>query len=268
MKSGKYFFRGIIHTVTGLHIGGNQDVSDIGSVDLLVIRDPLSREPYLPGSSLKGKLRSLLEKYHFALDPSFFDDAKMRKMPTGGIEVRHHECGNATCHVCRLFGFIREKDRNIDNNSPARLYVRDAHLTSESREKLEQIDTGYFLSEVKFENTLDRITSAANPRQIERVPRGSEFHFQMVYNLWDQDHRKEIDEDIQSVLIALQLLQDDYIGGHGSRGYGQIVFRDLSLSYKDFDAYKESRPEQLIAHGGTLADFVQAATSFLKEESA
>lgn len=237
--AGKILIEGKIHCLTGLHIGGNQDVSEIGGVDLLVIRDAASREPYIPGSSLKGKLRSLLERHHFAKGTLEFN----KKMIVGGQNISHHECGENGCAVCRLFGASRSKDV-VKENLPASLYVRDAYLTEESKEKLLQLESAYYLSEVKFENTLDRITCAANPRQIERVPRGVEFRFQMVYNLWQPENFQYLEEDMKELFTALRLLNDDYLGGHGSRGYGYIEMKRLTLKWRGLGYYTGEEKEE------------------------
>ncbi|GEA18923.1 type III-A CRISPR-associated RAMP protein Csm3 [Moorella sp. E306M] len=241
--AGKFIIEGIISCLTGLHIGGNQDVSEIGGIDLLVIRDMVTHEPYMPGSSLKGKLRSLLERYHYAQEPSL--DFFNREMNAGGQRIRHHECGREECPICRLFGASR--DKNVQENMPASLYVRDAYLTAESKKELQQMESGYYLTEVKFENTLDRITSAANPRQIERVPRGARFNFQMVYNLWEPQGIERLQEDFTEIFIALQLLVDDYLGGHGSRGYGQVRLDDLKLHWRSLRYYQGQEQEVSLA---------------------
>lgn len=238
--AGKMLIEGKMHCLTGLHIGGNQDVSEIGGVDLLVIRDAVSREPYIPGSSLKGKLRSLLERHHFAKGTLEFN----KKMIVGGQNISHHECGENKCVICRLFGASRSKDGSTKENLPASLYVRDAYLTEESRDKLSQLESAYYLSEVKFENTLDRITCAANPRQIERVPRGTEFHFQMVYNLWQPENFQYLEEDMKELFAALRLLNDDYLGGHGSRGYGHVEIKGLTLKWRGLSYYTGEGKEE------------------------
>jgi CRISPR-associated protein Csm3 len=238
--TGKILIEGKIHCLTGLHIGGNQGVSEIGGVDLLVIRDAASREPYIPGSSLKGKLRSLLEKYHFAKGKLKFN----KKMIVGGQSISHHECGESACAICRLFGASRSKDDVVKENLPASLYVRDAYLTEESKDKLLQLESAYYLSEVKFENTLDRITCAANPRQIERVPRGTKFCFQMVYNLWQSKELTQLKEDMEELFTAFRLLNDDYLGGHGSRGYGHIEIKRLTLKWRGLGYYAGEEKEE------------------------
>jgi CRISPR-associated protein Csm3 len=97
------------------------------------------------------------------------------------------------------------------------------------------------MTEWKFENGLDRITAAANPRQLERVPAGSEFNFELVYTL---ENATQAQEDLRNLAIALAILEDDALGGHGSRGYGKVSFKHFQLSYRDIAQYRQ------VASGG------------------
>jgi CRISPR-associated protein Csm3 len=209
---GKITISGKLECLTGLHIGASKENMEIGAIDLPVVRDPITREPYIPGSSLKGKMRSLLEKA-LTISPN-------REI---GRDVKIHVCddaGNAiNCLVCRVFG---STGKDGGKNFPARLIVRDLKLTDQSREELEDIDTGLQYTEWKFENAIDRITSAANPRQIERVPRGAEFIFELIYNVEDNS---QVDEDLKNLKLAMDLIEMDALGGHGSRGYGKVKFK-------------------------------------------
>ena len=223
---GKVLIRGTILCETGLHIGRSRENLDIGGVDLAVVRDPLTRQPYIPGSSLKGKMRALFERK--ALSEGKLSEGFNRVSEVGGVKIRRHECDSnaehnqaAQCPVCRLFGATGGKG---GDNLPARLIVRDCKLTDESEEKLRTIETGLQYTEWKFENALDRVTAAANPRQLERVPAGAEFEFEMVYNVETED-KEEVKEDLNNVLDLMSLLEDDFLGGHGSRGYGKIKFK-------------------------------------------
>ena len=158
---GKLFLEGLIETKTGLHIGGATTGIEIGGVDTVVIRDTISNLPYIPGSSLKGKMRSLLEKL-------------LKKEQNKEIrDIRIHECMSTedyeTCEVCKIFGIASEVDFET---MPTRIIVRDAMLTEDSQRKLEEIETDLPFTEVKWEAVIDRVTSKAMPRQIERVPAG------------------------------------------------------------------------------------------------
>ena len=224
---GKILFTGTIECVTGLHIGASKDSLAIGSVDSPVVRDPISRQPYIPGSSTKGKLRSLLEQAE-----------GLPYNRHGGSEIYRHECdGKTDCPVCRLYG---STGRNGGSNMPARLSVRDSFLTKPSVQELEKIDTGLQYTEWKFENGLDRITAAANPRQLERVPAGAKFEFEIVYDVETPQSsvgRKEVKEDVNNLLSSLSLLEDDALGGNGSRGSGKIRFCFDKIAGRKKDYY-------------------------------
>ncbi len=229
---GKIFITGNIEAVTGLHIGGNAGELDIGGVDNPVIRNPLSREPYIPGSSLRGKMRSLLDRY--------LGNPLNKQI---GKEVHIYESKSAAEYekspVCNVFGITPDKKEEWGNLMPTRLIVRDALLTEETRKRLDKIDTDMPFTEIKMEVAIDRITSAATPRQNERVPAGAIFGpFEMVYSLYTRDTddktagiNREI-EFFDSVLTCMELLEDDYLGGSGSRGSGKIAFCDLKLTFK------------------------------------
>ncbi|NLX90483.1 MAG: type III-A CRISPR-associated RAMP protein Csm3 [Firmicutes bacterium] len=262
--TGKLIISGQIELKTGLHIGTNKDTLEIGGVDNPVIRDPLTREPYIPGSSLKGKLRSLLERAQFSAQP--YDNIEQfynKTMTTGNILVRHHECSDESCTVCRLFG--ASTGAGINENRPGRLITEDCRMTGESKEQLEAIDTGLYLTEQKSENTLDRITSAANPRQQERVPRGTSFSFTLIYTADTTPNNNLFKADIRSLFTALRLLEDDALGGSGSRGYGRIAFKDLKAAYRPLEYYTEAKDEVIISQNGeTLMAYAEKVLSTLE----
>lgn len=197
---------------SGLHIGGSSAYAAIGAMDSPVIKDPITNLPIIPGSSLKGKIRSLLSKTSYNHNTS-------------------SDLGLDSDEISRLFGNAKKKDFKM-----GRLVFRDCQLTN--KEELEKNGARSF-TEVKFENTIDRITAEANPRQIERAIRTSEFGFEVVYEITDSS-LEQVDEDIQILVDGLKLLEMDYLGGSGSRGYGKVFFRDLKAEtvYGDFDAEK------------------------------
>lgn len=221
---------------TGLHIGASKDTMDIGGIDSPVVRDPLTNEPFIPGSSLKGKLRSLYERSLLGKTVN----GKKFEYNTKFQNIERHQCSSydegKQCPVCRLFG-----STGNDSNCPSRTIFRDLHLTDDSLKKLETIDTGLYLTEWKFENSIDRITSAAMPRQIERIPAGSEFKFEIIYNIEDQD---TWEEDLRNLKQLFNLLQNDYLGGHGSRGYGKVSFRITSVIKRSREYYFEKDNEE------------------------
>ncbi len=232
---GKVIIKGIIQVTSGLHIGSSRESLEIGGLDAPVLRDPLTSEPYIPGSSIKGKLRALLERAYAAKSgkgEGFFN----RNIGRPNYPIKVHVCNDAeqatSCPVCRLFGSSgTEEGRNF----PARIKFRDCHLTRYSERELRERDTELLYTELKYENALDRITAAANPRQIERVPAGTEFAFEIVYDVEDP---LELKEDLENLTIAVGLLQDDYLGGHGSRGYGKVKICLSQVQAKKIDAYK------------------------------
>jgi len=204
--------RGKITVKTGLHIGGGNDKVEIGGMDNPVIRNPLTREPYIPGSSIKGKMRALLEW-------------KKDKVKLSGDKPC--DCGEPDCPICRVFGSGNSNDSDKAKiRGPSRLIIRDAELTEESRQKFSD---GKPILEDKIENGLNRITARANPRHIERVVPGVTFDFELVYRIIDTDDGGKKDQDLFNsvVLEGLRLLQNDYLGGGGSRGNGRIEFVDL-----------------------------------------
>ena len=224
---GNIIMRGKIECLTGLHIGAGKDTAEIGVVDSPVVRDPHSRLPYIPGSSLKGKMRSMLE---FATD----------KVSDGKV----HTCDKADCEVCRPFGSSAQEQRKC---GPTRLLVRDACPDEKTREMWEKLNTDLLYAEMKSENFLDRITSAANPRFIERVVKGSVFNLEMVYGVYQVDGVNDLDF-FAHVVTALRLLEDGTLGGNGSRGYGQIrvkltqpVFLDRQDYCEGSDKWKKGR---------------------------
>ncbi|MCS6804230.1 MAG: type III-A CRISPR-associated RAMP protein Csm3 [Acidobacteriota bacterium] len=237
---GKVIITGEIEAVTGLHIGGAAAGLDIGGIDNPIIRHPVTREPYIPGSSLRGKMRSLLDR-HFGNDVNKFIQ---RREPV----VRVHECETedayATCAVCQIFGVTPgDQRRQWTQLKPTRLLVRDVMLAKghEATERLRRAKTDLPFTEVKWEAVIDRITSAAVPRQNERVPAGAVFApLELVYSLYDLNGtgcQADIDW-LQHVFKAMELLEDDYVGGYGSRGAGKIAFTNVTVTFKSHDYYQ------------------------------
>ncbi|MGC9770983.1 type III-A CRISPR-associated RAMP protein Csm3 [Fervidobacterium islandicum] len=235
----KYIINAEIHVLTGLHIGANKDSLEIGGLDNPVIKDAKGR-PYIPGSSLKGKMRVLSEFYH-------------EKVRNDG-EV--HKCTDENCPVCGLFGTsvdVKSNDENVFSRT--RLIVRDAYLVESSLEELSDfLETKY--TEVKYENSINRVTSMANPRPQERVPAGAIFEVEFVVDQYENDGNKFVKE----LLLAMKLLEDDYLGGSGSRGYGKIKFKNIRVVKRDKTFYAEAKNEII---EGTFDD-VQTALAKIK----
>jgi CRISPR-associated protein Csm3 len=187
---------GDIEVKTGMHIGGSSAFAAIGAVDSPIIKDIRTNLPMIPGSSFKGKMRSLLAKeYNEDIAKKPDDDA---------------EC------LLRLFGCAKK-----DNVKRSRIIISDMIMKNEAELREQGLQS---LTEVKFENTINRVTAVANPRQIERAIRGSKFDIDIVYEVEKED---EVVEDIGILAEGLKLLEYDYIGGNGSRGYGKIAFENL-----------------------------------------
>lgn len=188
---------GIMDVVTGLHIGANGAFAAIGAVDSPVIRDAVTNDPIIPGSSIKGKIRTLLaKKYNEHVASSPDNDA---------------EC------IRRIFGAANGTGRVI----PGRLIFSDMFLLNKEDFAKRDIRA----TEVKFENSITRTTAVANPRQIERVVRGAKFGLNLIY---EADDEAKLLDDMALLADGLKLLQYDYLGGSGSRGYGKVHFSELN----------------------------------------
>lgn len=192
---------GKITLVTGMHIGGSDDFSAIGTIDSPVIKDTLSGLPIIPGSSLKGKMRSLLAKQYNATPMTEHKD---------DVEG-----------IARLFGTSNDKKGDVVKKS--RLIFADMMMDNMEEIRRQGVETA---TEAKVENSISRATGVANPRTLERTIRGVTFPLSIVY---DADNPNNIQEDFKMIADGLNLLQFDYIGGHGSRGYGKIRITDLNV---------------------------------------
>ena len=183
--------------------GGSSAFSAIGSVDKTVIRDTVTGTPIIPGSSLKGKIRSLLAK-------------ELNGKKTVSTYDQDDE------KILRLFGSAA-KDK-AGKLRFSRLIFSDLYMSNIQELKDKGVDRP---TEIKFENNINRLTAVANPRQIERVIRGAQFPFTVIYNVDDEN---DVTEDIRLFATGLKLLTYDYLGGHGSRGYGKVEFTDLTVN--------------------------------------
>lgn len=239
---GRIILEGDIKTLTGLHIGGSPGALAIGGVDLPVIRNAVDQTPYIPGSSLKGKMRSLWEKA---------TGVKQNRSIGKGVSI--HACEQKIdyekCPVCQIYGTLGQNEAAF----PTRIVVRDVPLQADS---LKDVRTDMPYTEVKWEAAIDRITSAATPRQIERVPAGAVFsQMQIVFNIYEPgDIERFLD-----VLTALQLVEDDYLGGQGSRGSGRVAFKNLKLTCKSTSDYDQGQSQLLekLSDGRALLGWMQ-----------
>ena len=229
---GKILIEGKLEVITGLHIGGASSFAAIGAVDSPVVRNSRDNQPMIPGSSLKGKMRSLL--------------ARQRNQKISGNMDEDEE------GILRLFGSAKNGNVRV-----GRLIFSDLFLAEQ--------DSLESPVEVKFENSINRLTAVANPRQLERVIPGTQFNLKLLYELKDTtDREKEkhaeyykgaeeewILKDFQSLIDGMKLLELDYLGGSGTRGYGQVQFCNLSagLVYGDeaLEKYADQLNDKLIA---------------------
>jgi len=264
---GKLILEGVMTCETGLHVGAGKGSLEIGGSDNPVAKDAFGR-PYVPGSSLRGKIRSLLEQSSGAAVPAELVYLSRRK----GQEVRIHQSDRPDDEICLLFGrnpgrMERVQGETLETSqaTPARLAVFDAPLeldsiTAQMRENLDDE-----LTEVKSENAIDRITSQANPRTLERVPAGARFKIRFVMDVLCDEDAPLFDR----VIEGLRLLEDDSLGGGGSRGSGRVSFGSLRLVWRGREYYASGAAEKEIASGAALAAIQtavkEAAWGFLHE---
>lgn len=198
----KLIIKANVKLLTGMHIGASSDFSPIGAVDSIVVKDPLTNRPIIPGSSIKGKLRTM-----------------MAKLMSDGMFLPKHDDDKE--EIKRLFGSSVK-----DNIVEARLQFYDLFLKNAEELEKKNLDLGY--TEIKFENTINRVTAEVSPRQLERVPAGAIFGFKLIYNA-DNSGNENILKDFELLSNAIKALQLDYIGGSGTRGYGKISFEHFTI---------------------------------------
>src|SRR5713226_6845131 len=248
---GKLILEGDINCQTGLHIGAGKGSLEIGGADNPVVKDAFGL-PYIPGSSLRGKVRSLLENAMGLTSPAELVYLSKRR----GQEVRIHQSDRPDDEICLLFGRSPGRAERVEGESietraasPARLTVYDAPLDQESitAQMRENLDDE--ITEVKSENAIDRITSQSNPRTLERVPAGARFRVRMVLDVLCEE-----DKALAARLIeGLRLLEDDALGGGGSRGSGRVRFANLTLAWRNRAFYASGGAEADLASGVDLA---------------
>ena len=238
-----------LRILTGLHIGGSDDTMKIGGIDSAVIKREVFTnedgtinydgtgkkitEPYIPGSSLKGKVRSLLEhsfglireqKIKLGDRAGKVVDSSFAKMLDGKLQQKANL-------IITLFGESAGSGDN-KNTKITRAIFRDTFLSKDSRKLY--LEDKLLLSEEKAENTINRVTVMANPRFMERVPAGVEFDFEVVLREFEEDKSLPLEKTLK---LGLLLLQNDALGGGGSRGNGKIEFE----AFKDINNLKEEK---------------------------
>jgi len=248
---GKLILEGDLHCETGLHIGAGKGTLEIGGADNPVVKDAFGR-PYIPGSSLRGRLRALLEQSSGLAVPSELVYVSRRK----GQEVRIHQSDRPDDEIGILFGRnpgrverVQGEALETSTATPSRLTVYDAALDAESITQAMRENLDDELTEVKSENAVDRITSQANPRTLERVPAGARFRIRIVLDvLCDED--KPL---FARVVEGLRLLEDDALGGGGARGSGRVRLGNMRLLWRGRGFYAAGEGEQELLAGGDLA---------------
>lgn len=218
--------QGKIRLLTGLHIGAGSEEMHIGGTDNPVIKNPLTGQPYIPGSSLKGKMRSLLE---WQLGVVSLTEGK----PLSFKHITQTPNQAAAKQLLKLFGGSPDPSNDeklIAEIGPTRLAFWDCSLNQDWA-KREVSDKNRLFTETKMENTIDRIQGVAqHPRNTERVPAGAEFDFRLTLKVHDG-------EDLSDMLFqGLKLIELTGLGGSLSRGYGKIEFVDLKLGNTDVQA--------------------------------
>jgi CRISPR-associated protein Csm3 len=248
---GKLILEAELTCRTGLHIGAGKGSLEIGGADNPVVKDAFGM-PYIPGSSLRGKLRSLLERSSGMAVPAELVYLSKRK----GQEVRIHQSDRPDDEICLLFGRNPGRMEKVAGEAlesavatPARLTVYDAPLEAQSitAQMRENLDDE--LTEVKSENAIDRITSQANPRTLERVPAGARFHIRLVMDILCPEDR----ELLPRLAEALRLLEDDSLGGGGSRGSGRVSLGNVRMSWRGRGFYSSGASEDELLAGADLA---------------
>lgn len=223
---------GKIESLSGIRIGGNKDSMHIGGIDSPVIKNPLTNMPYIPGSSLKGKIRFLLEHYYCLVERNSGEVPR--------LSVRGKENWNIN-KIAVVFGHL---DHQTNETFPTRVAFRDSNvlgamLNGSLNTNLDMLKDRMAsdFSEAKMEVNIDRISGTVNtrsggPRTLERIPAGTVFDFSISLRIYNPE---EADEHTAILLKGLKLLQQDALGGSGSRGYGKIKFLDLTVDNTPVD---------------------------------
>ena len=252
---GSFIIEYTLKALTGLRIGGSKEQFEIGGLDNPVIKveveipdyyekdKPLPQgAPYIPGSSLKGKMRSLLEWLNGNVEKMInkVKEDKNIKEANKKVEKAGGACTCGECEICKVFGTGDAKviedlaSQGIEKlPGPPRLKVFDAYPTYETLERFKNALGENIFTEIKTENQINRLTSKSNPRKVERVPAGAEFKGTMVFDVY-----KDEDKDLLKIVFqGMRCLEDNYLGGYGSRGSGKVKFEDITLIWRPKEYY-------------------------------
>ncbi|HIQ48609.1 MAG TPA: type III-A CRISPR-associated RAMP protein Csm3 [Aquifex aeolicus] len=263
--------------LTGLRIGGAKEEFDIGGVDNPVIKVPVSipgfyddgsdlpqGAPYIPGSSIKGKVRSLLE-WALGRVEKMYEKAE-EEGKEDKIDFAGRPCTCGECEVCIIFGtgdaktYDRLKKEGKKLPGPPRAKFFDAYPTKETLERLsEQLGEGIF-TEIKTENQINRITSKANPRKVERVPAGAEFRGRIVVDLF----REEDEKLLKTLFKGLEMLENNFLGGYGSRGSGRVKFKELVIEFIPRNYYTGDGKKKEVGKYNSVQEIIDKFEEIIK----
>jgi CRISPR-associated protein Csm3 len=220
---------GVIHCLSGLRVGGSDELLQIGGTDLTCIKHPVTLKPYIPGSSIKGKMRSELEQSYGLMDGNLPFTCKKEITDNSGQKKKVSKQRNELRPEEYLLGALFGPHMNTSHDlGPTRIVVRDASCTHGGE------------TELKSENVIDRKTGTAlHPRKVERVVAGSEFKLRIGIQVWDldagsEDNNKNGEALVEFVKEGLRALQQTGLGSGISKGSGEVEFRELKLDGKQF----------------------------------
>ncbi len=271
---GSFIINYKLRALTGLRVGGSREEFDIGGTDNPVMKLPVEMPdyfgenkplpkgaPYIPGSSIKGKMRSLLEWVYGRVEA-------MYQKNSSEIEKAGKPCDCGECEVCKVFGtgdaktFERLEQEGKEQPGPARAKFFDAYPTEDTLNRLQNALGQGIFTEIKTENQINRITSRANPRKVERVPAGSEFEGSVIFDCY-----KESDNELIGVIFnGMKKLEDSFLGGYGSRGSGRVQFKDIEVIWRPADYYKGNGNEEKVVDKAKSVDEILSRLGEIKKK--
>ncbi len=270
---GSFIIEYRLRALTGLRVGGSKEEFDIGGTDNPVMKVPVEipdyygenkpvpkGAPYIPGSSIKGKMRSLLEWVYGRVEV-------MYGRANGDIEKAGKPCDCGECEVCIVFGtgdaktYERLAKEGKEQPGPPRAKFFDLYPTEKTLEKLEDTLGKGIFTEIKTENQINRITSRANPRKVERVPAGAEFEGRIIFDCFKEKDRELLD----LIFNGMRKLEDNFLGGYGSRGSGRIEFKNISVIWRPADYYKGKAQEEKLGEDITLEEALSKLEEWKKK---
>jgi CRISPR-associated protein Csm3 len=278
---GSFIIEYTLKALTGLRIGGSKEQFEIGGLDNPVIKveveipdyygkdKPLPQgAPYIPGSSLKGKMRSLLEWLNGNVEKMINKVKEDENIEANKkVEKAGGACTCGECEICKVFGTGDAKviehlaSEGIEKlPGPPRLKVFDAYPTYETLERFKNALGENIFTEIKTENQINRLTSKSNPRKVERVPGGAEFKGTMVFDVY-----KDEDKDLLKIVFqGMRCLEDNYLGGYGSRGSGKVKFKDITLIWRPKEYYLgEEEKERKLFENDQLNEILKSLSEKL-----